>query len=68
MMMLTYNAKLDVTFTLKSRKAGQVFFVLMPQILDFLLLNLWKGYSANAPGNNLGDVQRDSVPLKKLFS
>lgn len=63
------NVKLDgATFTLKSRKAGQVFFVPMPQILDILLLNSWRAYSANAPGNNLGDVQRDSVPLKKLFS
>lgn len=69
MMMLTYNVKLDVTtFTLKSRKAGQVFFVPMPQILDILLLISWRVYSTNAPGNNLGDVQRDSVPLKKLFS
>lgn len=51
----------------KEQKAGQVFFVPMPQIFDILLLNSRRDYSANVPGNNLGDVQRDSAPLKKLF-
>lgn len=69
MMMIMYNVKLDVaTFTRKRKKAGQVFFVAMPQIFDILLLNSWRAYSANVPGNNLGDVQRDSAPLKKLFT